>query len=169
MHCLPAIGSDEFESFVYCKPKGFLMDLLVQLEAAEDNQVSFTSPELNKPHWTLAYDGLCVISQAYGSVGVVKKKKARGWVVVEKANLKQYLFHSWPYLISVYKSCVWGGSILFSFSSCNHCFISHTWFACHLDSGEFSIVLLFFFFSLLHTTCYVIYSIHFFSPIHKKV
>lgn len=49
MRCLPEIGSDELEPFVYCKPEGVLMDLLDQLEAAEDSQVSFTSPELNKP------------------------------------------------------------------------------------------------------------------------
>lgn len=69
------------------------MDLLDQLEAAEDSQVSFTSPEPNKPRepWaTMA----CVRLVKPVAAWVLFKKIVRGWVVVEKANLKQYLFHS---------------------------------------------------------------------------
>lgn len=54
----------------------------------------------------------------------------------------------------------------FLFSFCNHCFISHTWFACRLNSAEFS-----FFFSepFTHAVHHVIYLICFFAPsIHNK-
>lgn len=150
------------------------MDLLDQLEAAEDSQVSFTSPEPNKPRepWPVM---ACVRLVKPVAAWVLFKKIVRGWVVVEKADLKQYLFHSWAYLISVHKSrvcvCAREGEVsCFLFPSVITVLSAILCFVCHLDQVFFCF-LFFFPFPFTHNVLSVIYSTLLFLPSYslKKI